>query len=110
MLYYWPGRTAPAIEALTGPPKAERIHDMLGGFLELVVLLDTVEHDGEVHRCATFANEHGKLENQPINEAATELLAVALSRRYGRRPTQLPDFLVGPVVIIFGDPELMKAL
>ena len=53
--------------------------------------------------------EHGKLEQQPLNEMATHLWMQAL-RRQNRSEMSSRDFLVGSIVVLFGDREFMSEL
>jgi hypothetical protein len=71
-----------------------------GGFLELVPYWNTFR--GE--RCVAFCDEHGKDKNLRFNHTANAEWQIAV----GRRITE--DFLVGPIVIICGDDELLKEL
>jgi hypothetical protein len=77
-----------------------RAHDALDGYLELVPRF--VRYQG--HACVAFCDEDGKRKGLPPNAIATELWRLQVAVR------NFSDFLVGPVVIVYGPPEFMKAL
>jgi len=84
------------------PPTLEELRNKLGGgYLELVPLF--TEWHGE--RCAAFCDEEGKLKSLPINVLATS--AWYSSAGPDRR---ISDVLVGPIVVITGDEELLGGL
>lgn len=73
-----------------------------GGYLETVPYLNLVAVDGRRRVCWAFCDEHGKNKDLPYNAAATEL--------WHSEIPGISDYLVGPVVICFGDAEFMEAL
>jgi hypothetical protein len=72
-----------------------------GGYIEAVPFFARYQGD----RCVAFCDEDGKLKNMPVNSRATELW-------YGQMMGQFipPDHLVGPIVIVTGDRELLEEL
>jgi len=95
-----------------GPTLAE-LRTAVGGKLELVPGFVTIIYGGVVMDCKALCNEHGKLDGLPINNMATLVWERAL-RRTGAgllgEHDKLRDWLVGPVVVLFGDKDFMEAL
>lgn len=108
LLIYSPDGSCDALP-LSAPPTSDQIHDIVGGYIELVPYFDTVKHDGEVHVCRAFCNEDGHRLELPYNVLATALWAAAIDRRYDHRLHD-PERLRGSIAVIFGDAELMRAL
>ena len=98
---------------LTAPPMVETMHRYVGGYLEAVPHFDSVMHGAALHRCVAFCNEDGKGENLAVNRRATVLWEAALQRR-GRSLLnargEVMDYLVGTIVIIIGDRQLLRNL
>lgn len=85
---------------LKGVPDHTRISAAInGGLIQLVPYFS--RYDGK--DCVAFCNEEGKLNHLPLNASATALWAAQLD-------VPLVDYLVGPVVIISGDAELLRRL
>ncbi len=100
-------------EALTAPPDPDVLHDLVGGYLELVPYFRTVEtENGGIAPCVAFCNEDGKDDRQhpplPFNPRATQMWANCLKRTFGFGPE--PDYLVGTIVVIYGDRKFLEAL
>lgn len=87
-------------ESLTAVPDADKLHDAVGGFLEVVPMFRVV---GETPAVA-FCNEEGKLLNLPVNHLANVLWMASLG---GVLPN---DVLVGPIAIVTGDHEFLGGL
>lgn len=100
---YRPGASAPEVTLFRKTPSLEFLRDAVGGDLELVPFFSTYQD----RACIAFCNEHGKLQGLPVNEAAN-----VLWRAYRVPPpfTIDGDYLVGPVVVLIGDFEFMRAL
>lgn len=93
-----------------------------GGYIEQVPGFDTIIIDKVKHRCVALCDEDGKRKDMPINPMATELWDDALKRRGhpGLAPLipgigmellpGLVDYLVGPVVVLYGDREFLQVL
>jgi hypothetical protein len=99
-----------ATQPVVVTPKYEMIKDGLnGGWLELVPLFD--RYKGE--RCVVFCDEEGRLNGLPRNPIATALWHACIRAR-GLDPMRVltpPDAidgLVGPIVIISCDEELLR--
>jgi hypothetical protein len=117
ILIYKPGMRKPEVRNFERALNLDDLKDAIGGgYLEHVPSFDTIEHDGKLHRCHAFCDEHGKLDYRPgkplphqpdpPNERATLLWMLALRRR-GYIPS---DFLVGQIAVIIGDAEFMAEL
>lgn len=124
MLIYAPGENVQR-KQLTEPPDAETLHKIIGGYFELVPYFHSIKRDDGEHRCVAFCNEDGKRLLLPINDVANLLWDDALQRsghtdvRYrvgnfmraiGHEAALGKDFLVGPVVVLYGDDEFMESL
>jgi hypothetical protein len=80
-----------------------------GGDLEHVK--DFTRWDGE--RCVAFCDEHGKNKKLPYNYYATTMLWINQSRDASQGGNVFlihQDWIAGPLVIIVGDDELLRAL
>jgi len=99
----------PIIVELSAPPDAQMLHKAVGGYLELVPWFNTIAGK----RCVAFCDEEAKLKNRPPNRRATIIWQTALKAQgaslYDESGNYL-DYLAGPVVVIFGDDELMESL
>ena len=92
---------------LDAPPTLEQLRAAIGGgYIELVPYWQTINHRRETHRCVAFCDEHGKGNGLPLNGYATVLWRFAQTAV----GVKLSDYLVGPVIIIYGDDELMEAM
>lgn len=75
-----------------------------GGLLETVPYLREIHHDGRRHACVAFCDEEGKIKGLPLNVAANTIWLSQCPQMYGY------DYLVGPIVVLFGDPAFMEAI
>jgi len=97
---------------LDAPPDLATLQTTVGGYLEKVPHFNSIEYQGAVRRCVALCNEEGKLDRPsplPRNLLADQYWAQAMQRDYGVR-NPMPDYLVGNIVILFGDPEFMESL
>lgn len=97
--------------ALAEPPALETLQQAVGGFLEVVPHLRTLETKSGTVPCVAFCNEEGKLDRPhplPKNPRANLLWSAAMQREYGCGPE--PDYLVGTIVVLFGDDAFMETL
>ena len=85
---------------LNEPPHLDFLQNAVGGPIEQVPMFDLYKDE----HCVCFCNEEGKLREMPINDSATKLWWDQ------RHPHPLDDVLVGDVIIIRGDNEMMRAL
>ena len=76
------------------------IRAALGDYLELVPRF--LRYNGQP--CVAFCGEHGKIHGLRPNAVATELWRAQVSVQ------DFADWLAGPVVIVYGPPEFMRAL
>ena len=93
------------------PPRGDRLHELVDGYLELVRHFDAIKVNGEWRRCVALCNEHGKLNGLAFNVSATAFWLEAIARnRRGDHPL-IADYLVGPVVVVvMGDDDFMQRL
>lgn len=96
------------VHPLSAPPPLNELQAAVGGYIEPVPYFSSIEWDGKIQPCAVFCNEDGKNRQLQRNAYATALWSVALRRRHPRG--ELNDVLLGTVVVIFGDEELMAEL
>jgi hypothetical protein len=92
------------VTPLGAPPTLELLQKEVGGSIETVPNFDTFEGKPAV----AFCNEEGKIDGLPLNGPATKIWAEALDLKVGNVPWS--DVLVGDVIIITGDDELLEAL
>lgn len=89
---------------LTERPKYEFLFQAVGGYIELVPEFDTYLHQ----RCIVWCNEEGKLKEMPVNHRATLAWNDAVGGRLlpaGQPPL---DVLVGDILVITGDDEILN--
>ena len=110
LLIFTPEQDKPALEELDAPPRGDRLHELVDGYIELVPRFDAIKVNGEWRRCVAYCNEHGKLNGLPFNVSATAFWLEAIARnRRGDQPL-IADYLVGPVVVVMGDDDFMRKL
>lgn len=113
LLVFKPGQLAPQLIELDHRPELDDLKKHIDGHLELVPGFRSIVHYDVVMDCIVYADEDGKRKKLEVNNAATVLWDAAL-RRNGTgllRPNgRAIDWLVGPVVVLFGDHELMAEL
>lgn len=109
MLVFKPGQSRPVVTPIDGPPTLELLKPALnGGYLEVVPHFRAIGHDGKQHACVALCDEDGKRNQLPFNPVATFLWDKAM--RVATGVGCHPDYLVGPVVVVFGDDEFMEAM
>jgi hypothetical protein len=108
MLIIHPDATAPIQEVTcSAAPSGEALQKHVDGHIELVPYFTTITHAGRRHACAAFCSENGKLHGRPHNERANDLWDKALAHRgIGRSG----DYLVGTIVVVYGDSGFMRKL
>lgn len=102
--------SAPRVIPLERPVTQEEIQDAVGGPIGFIANFDTITQDGTVSLCYAFCDEQARYRERPLNRAATTLWSQALVRRFGAGQAELPEVLLGSVVVITGDSEFMEAL
>src|SRR5262245_38701478 len=103
---YRPADMAPTVTEIAAVHDRETLKALLdGGWLEAVPGFTRYPSRAadRLVRCAAFCDEEGKMKDLPVNEMATMLWHAGL------QPAQRIDVLVGPVVVVFGDAEFMRA-
>lgn len=109
-LIFRPGKSEPEIVRFTQAPGLDFLQAAVGGYIEVVPHFDNIRHGEVVERCVAFCNEHGKLNRLPVNRAATEAWERAVPTGLRGPLGYWLDFLVGDVVVLFGDREFMAEL
>ena len=97
---------------LTSAEILESLQKAVGGYLEVVPHFHSIDYDGAIRKCVVMCNEEGKIERPailPHNPLASDYWAQAMRRDHGVR-SPFPDYLVGNIVVLFGDREFMEAL
>ena len=87
---------------LDATPTLEQLQAVVGGDIEQVPHFHS--YGGE--RCVALCNEHGRMQGLPFNYPAHTQWEVAV----GRTINVGSDGLLGTVVVIYGDDELMESL
>jgi hypothetical protein len=96
-----PTSGAVSSKELAAPPALQDLQGGLGGgYIELVPYF--TKYEGKP--CVAFCDEDGKRKGLPINQRATALWYELEPRFMG------VDILVGPIVIVTGDKQLMRDL
>ncbi len=83
-------------EEQSGPTLSVKIHEALDDYFEMVPRF--TQYKGR--RCVAFCGEHGKARKPPNAVATTMWRMEYLS----------PDWIAGPMVIVFGSKEFMRQL
>ena len=83
-------------------PDCSELQSRVSGYIECVPYFN--RYKGE--RCVAFCNEEGKLDGLDANKLATGAWHYQLEKA----GVPCHDVLVGPVVIVTGDDELLEAL
>jgi Domain of unknown function (DUF3846) len=97
--------TSPVVATeLKARPQYEFLSQSVGGYIELVPEFDTYLHQ----RCTVWCNENGKLERMPINTRATMAWNAALGGRLIPEGQPPLDVLVGDILVIAGDDEILN--
>lgn len=117
MLYIVPADVNAPVERreISAPPSGQDLHEIVGGYIEVVPGFTSVFVDREDRRpCAAFCNEDAKRPPPAAtNTRATAMWQHALMHQGHPglgHPGLLLDYLVGNIAIVTGDAELMEAL
>jgi len=113
LLIYGSGGEVTARE-LAHVPGLEELHEGIGGSVERVPMFETIDRHGIVCNCVAFCEEDGKAKGRPLNPVATMFWDLALRRAQignGLRDSKgsVRDYLVGDVIVVVGDAELLAA-
>lgn len=108
-LLFKPGEPEPEIFRFASPPTLEFLQEAVGGYIEAVPHFDQIRHGEVIERCIVYCNENGKLDGLPFNAAATEAWDQAIPPSLSLRSPDggWKDYLVGPVLVLFGDRQFM---
>lgn len=117
-IIFRPGDLSDEVHEFAAAPTLDWLKAAVGdGFIEVVPGFTTLTVAGVPLRqvaCVAFCNEHGKLNGLPFNRVATELWETALadqgSRLRDAATGRWLDYLVGPIVVLYGDADFMAAL
>lgn len=111
MIVIVPGALAKLVTELDKPPDLVTVQKAVGGYIEHVPYWQTYldEDTGRRLPCIVYCNEHGKLDGMAYNPEATAQWLEACAADHGTRGTPGGDHLRGPVVILTGDEEFMRA-
>lgn len=97
---------------LTGPPTGQELHDIIDGYIEVVPdwnHLKTRGIDRIDSPCVAFCDSDGKTTGgKKLNESATVMWERAL--RSQDLTSIGKDWLVGDIVVVWGDKQLLGAL
>jgi len=113
LLIYGSGGDVTARE-LKQIPESEELRECVGGSVEQVPMFETINRHGMVCDCVAFCEEDGKAKGRPVNPVATMFWDLALRRAQvgsGLRDSKgsVRDYLVGDVIVVVGDAELLAA-
>ena len=101
------------VRQLVGTPDLDTLQAVVEGPIEHIAYFDDIELGDKRFACCAFCHEEGKLNELPINHRATQLWERSLKRKeltLYSASGMLEDYLVGNIVVIYGDDELMKDL
>ena len=102
-----PASGAASSQELVAPPALEALKAGIGGgYIERVPGWTHYESKP----CVAFCDEDGKRKRLPVNMRATELWYKSVGGPVFDTYDGPQDFLVGPIVIVTGDRELMEEL
>jgi Domain of unknown function (DUF3846) len=87
------------ITDLAETPNLDQLQSGVGGFIEVIPYFSKYEG----HACVAFCNEEGRLKGMLRNSLAHELWEAS-------NGLNIDYMLVGPVVIVIGDNELLERL
>lgn len=90
-------------EDTTDPALFERLREIVGGWIELVPLFETIVINGERVPCVAFCNEEGKLDGLELNTVATAMWRKSAGG-------DIDDMLFGPVAVVIGDEEFLESV
>jgi hypothetical protein len=112
MLIYEPGKQEGLLKPINTPPEVDVLRGILSGPLELVPCFDKVAYCGKLQKCVAYCNEDGKGNRLRFNIAATMAWEQSLNSQGKslKDGMEMVDYLVGPIVVLFGDKEFMEAL
>jgi hypothetical protein len=117
MLVFLPTEREPEIRKFSRAPELAELKAAIGGgWLEMVPMFDTIEHEGQLHKCVAFCDEEGKLDYRTSGKSASapdarnEWATMLWDQALRRRKLGLGDYLSGRVCVLFGDGEFMQSL
>jgi len=88
----------------SGVPALSVLRKALGGPLEHVPYWDRISVNGRTHPCVVFCNEEGKIHGLSVNDRAN-MLWYEVAPHMRRH-----DYLVGSIVVLWGDETFMREI
>jgi hypothetical protein len=117
MLVFDPALIEPKVTAYRSAPDLLDLKNAIGGgYLEKVPMFTSIVHAGVLHDCVALCDEDGKSKGLPFNAIATARWEAACRREpayahlLGMKTLLGNDYLVGPVVVLYGDRDFMGDL
>lgn len=88
-----------------GSPRLAVLQKLVGGYIETVPHLTSLELDGRRTRCTVYVNEEGRLKGMPSNDAMSAVWKSELLRQKPGAEFRYEPELFGPVAIVFKKPS-----
>jgi hypothetical protein len=115
MVLFRPGgiSNSPEVHSFDRAPTLDELQAAVGGDIEKVPGFGSIGYGGTVLDCVALCNEHGKLNRLPVNQSATIAWEEAVRRRgktLRNSDGEFTKYLVGPVIVLFGDRAFMGSL
>ncbi len=95
----------------TGPVEEGHFNDIIDGLLQPVPHFDSwIDALGELRPCVVYVDEEAQMKGLEVNHVASAYWTYLIHS--GRLTPRLDGahILLGPAVIIFGDPDFLEAL
>lgn len=109
-LIYRPGQAQPERTEFNGAIPIEFLQGAVGGYIEVVPGFFQIRVGDHIEACVAFCNEEGKLDGLPFNATATIEWEHALPTGLRNPQGEWLDWLVGAIVVVFGDADFMADL
>jgi hypothetical protein len=103
---YHPNGAVETVPIRNTRPSLDFLQTCVGGCIEIVPYFNSIGQGDTAVPCVAFCNDLGKIQKLPHNNPATHLWRAAQARE----KVEIADYLVGNVVVITGDEELMENL
>lgn len=90
------------------------LQSAVGGFIEPIPLFSCMNTPEGEQKVKAFCDEEGKLKQLRFNEPAQGIWVASIANEnnidYEEAALSATDYLVGPVIVVWGDDEFMAAL